>query len=113
MGGLRLEGEEVPEVVVGRLTGWHLVVRFGLHGVNKVGELHGILDEEHWNVVSMGVHKYQEITVSDYWKNIPDDVPITLRGVKFGSKSADISHGIRTTSRSLDGREAYEHWCGS
>ena len=54
MGGLRLEGEEVPEVVVCRLTGRHLVVRFGLDGVDKVGELHGILNEEHRNIITKG-----------------------------------------------------------
>jgi len=50
--GLRLEGEEVPEVVMCRLAGRHLVVRFRLDGVNKIGELHSILHEEYWNIVS-------------------------------------------------------------
>ena len=53
VGGLRLKGEEVPEVVVCGLAGRYLVVRLRLDGVNKVGELHGILDEEHRNVVSV------------------------------------------------------------
>ena len=52
MDGLRLKGEEVPEVVC-ELAGRYLVVRLGLDGVNKVGELHGILDEEHQNIVSV------------------------------------------------------------
>ena len=51
VGSLGLEREEVPEVVVCTLTGGHLVMRFGFDGVNKVGELHCILNEEDRNVV--------------------------------------------------------------
>ena len=43
----------------------------------------------------------------------PDDVPVTLGCVKLGSKPTDITHGVRTTSSALDGREAHEHGCGS
>ena len=45
--------------------------------------------------------------------SLPDDIPITLRGVKLSSKPADVPHGIRATSRALNGREAYEHGRGS
>ena len=47
-----MEGKEVPKVVMGRLTGRHLVMRFGLDSVNKVWELHGILNEEYRDIVS-------------------------------------------------------------
>ena len=53
MGGLRLKGEEVQEVVVCGLAGRCLVVKLRLDGVNKIGELHGIPDEEHRNIVSV------------------------------------------------------------
>ena len=43
----------------------------------------------------------------------PDDVPVTLGCVKLGSEPTDVTHGVRTTSSALDGREAHEHGCGS
>lgn len=51
VGGLGLKGKEIPEVVVCRLAGRHLIVWLGLDGVNEVGELHGILNEKHRNIV--------------------------------------------------------------
>ena len=42
-------------------------------------------------------------------KDLPDDIPVTLRGVKLGSKPTDVTYGVRATSGALNGREAYEH----
>jgi hypothetical protein len=81
--------------------------------VNEVGELHGILHEEHRNIVSVeGCVRLGRIVVIENSKAVPDDIPVTLGGVKLGSKPTDVTHGIRATSRALDGREAYEHRCG-
>jgi hypothetical protein len=52
---LRLETDVVPEVVVRALALRHLVVRLGLDGVNKVGELDRVLDEEDGDVVADNV----------------------------------------------------------
>jgi len=50
-GCFETEERRNPEVVVRTLAGGHFVVGLGLNGVNKIGELHGVLYEEHRNVV--------------------------------------------------------------
>ena len=45
-------------------------------------------------------------------KNIPNDIPITFRGVELGSEPANVTHGIRATSSALNGRKANENGCG-
>ncbi len=47
-----MEGGEVPERVVRRLSLRDLPVRMRFPGVNDVGELDGILDEEHRDVIA-------------------------------------------------------------
>ena len=109
--GLRLKGEEVPEIVVSGLAGRYLVVRLGLNGVDKVGKLHGILDKEHRDVVSIG--RLQLLLAGcKKIENVPDNIPITLRGVKLSCESTDITYGVCAAPRALDGREAHEHGCG-
>jgi len=105
----RLQANEVPKVVVGTLTLRHLIMRFGLHRVNKVRELDRFLYEENGDVIS-------------------DDVPIPLLRVKLGGKTTNISDGVlrqetssqrpnaigsartyRTTTRALHCAKTYEH----
>lgn len=43
--------------------------------MNKVGELDRVLNKEDWNIV-------------------PDNIPIALAGVEFGSKAASIPDSI-------------------
>ncbi|GAA3384208.1 hypothetical protein GCM10017750_57660 [Streptomyces racemochromogenes] len=49
VGGLGVQGHEVPEGVVGALGLRDLPVRVGLSGVDDVGELDRVLDEEGTN----------------------------------------------------------------
>lgn len=57
------------------LTSRNLVVGLRLNGVNKVGELDGVLDE-----------KYRYV--------IPDDVPVPLLRVEFDSEPSNIADRI-------------------
>ena len=75
-------------------------MRLWLNGVNKIGELHGILYKEHRNVVA--TVKSSGNGGQEKRGNIPDDIPITLWSVKLGSESTDVTHGVRATSRALD-----------
>lgn len=59
----RLETDEIPEIVMSRLSLRYLVVRLGFNSMNKVGELDGILNKEYWNVVA-------------------DNIPVTLLYMK-------------------------------
>jgi hypothetical protein len=80
---------EIPEIIVCALRLRHLVVRLGLAGVDNVGELHGVLDEEDGDVVT-------------------DDIPVSLLGVELDGKSADIADRIGTASAAEYGRETDE-----
>lgn len=48
----RLGAEKVPGGIVSRGRLRNLVVRAGLDGVNQVGELDGILDEEYGDIIA-------------------------------------------------------------
>ena len=85
----RHEGNEVPKVVVSGLCLWEVAVGLGLGGMNEVGKLEGVLDEEHGNVVA-------------------DDVPITLLGVELDGKTTDVSREIGRPLVARDGREPHE-----
>ena len=74
---------KVPKVVVGGLCLRNFVVRFGLAGVDHIGELESILDEENWNVIA-------------------DNVPVTFVGVELDGKATNVSDSIRTASASQD-----------
>lgn len=52
MQGAGLLAEEVPGRVVGGSSLGNLAVTSGLDGVDQIGELNGILNEEHGDVVS-------------------------------------------------------------
>ena len=68
----------------------HRVVRLGLHGVDEVGELHRVLDEEHRDVVA-------------------DEVPVALVGVELHREAAHVARGVGRAALAGDGREAHEH----
>ena len=89
VGRLRHEGDEVPERVVGARGLRHAVVRFRLHGVDQVGELHRVLDEEHGDVVA-------------------DDVEVALVGVELRGEAADVARGVGRAALARDGREPHE-----
>ena len=54
----------------GRLR--HLIVRLRLDGMHQVGELHGVLNKEHWHVVA-------------------HQIPIAFIGVKLHCKAAHVT----------------------
>ena len=106
MGGLGVKIYKVPEVIVGSLCLGDFIVRLRLDRVNwscqflfipgsvgwlltEIREFDGLLDEENGDVV-------------------PDNIPVSLIGVKLDGKSSNIAHRIRAPSASLHSREAHE-----
>ncbi|MCY1333938.1 hypothetical protein D9M69_196790 [compost metagenome] len=87
---LRRQRDEVPEGVVGRGAGGDLVVRLGFHRVDEVGELDGVLDEEHRHVVA-------------------DQVEVALVGIELHREAAHVAHRVGGTARPLHRGEAHEH----
>ena len=87
---LRHQRDEVPEGVVRAGGLRHAVVRLGLDGVDQVGKLDRVLDEEHRNVVA-------------------DDVPVAFVGVELDREAAHVARQIGRAPLAGDGREADEH----
>ena len=87
---LRRQRDEIPEAVMRRLTLWDFIVRLGLHRVDKVGKLDGVLNKEHRHVVA-------------------DQVENAFVGVELGGETAHIAHGISRAARALYGGETREY----
>ena len=84
---LGLQTEVIPEVVVGSLPSRNLIVRLGLHSMDNIGKLDGILDEEDWDVVS-------------------NDIPVAFLSVEFNGETTHVTNCICATTRTLDCGEA-------
>ena len=85
VGGLRREGPEVPlHVGVTQAR-----ARQALLGVDEVGKLEPVADEEHRGVVS-------------------DDVVVALRRVELHREAAHVAPGVRAALLARDAREALE-----
>ncbi len=84
------QGDVVPEGVVGGLGLGELAVGILLGGVDQVGELDGVLDEEDGDVV-------------------PHQVEIALLGVELHRKAADVARQVGRALVAGDRREAREH----
>ena len=87
---LRHQRHEIPERVVRGRGLRHPVMRLGLHGVDQIGKLHRVLDEEHGDVVA-------------------DEIPVALVGIELDGEPAHVARGIRRASFAGDGREPHEH----
>jgi len=70
-----LKTNEIPEIIVSRLALRYFIVRLGFDGMDDVGELDSILNEENRNIVGY-------------------KVPISFVGVKLHGKAANISNSI-------------------
>jgi hypothetical protein len=66
------------------------VVRLGLHGMNEVGELHRVLDEEDRDVVA-------------------HQIPVALVGVELDGETANVARGVGRAAFAGHGGEAHEH----
>lgn len=75
MCGFGVVEDEVPEIVVGALSLGNLIVWLWFSGVNDIGELHCVLNEEDWNVVA-------------------NNVPVAFLGVEFDGETTNISHRV-------------------
>ena len=67
-------------------------MRLRLGGVHEIGKLHGILDEEHGDVVA-------------------NEIPVTFVRVELHREAADVPGGIGGAAFAKDGREADEDRC--
>ena len=68
----------------------HLVVRLGLDGMHEVGELHGVLDEEHRDVVA-------------------HQIPVAFVGVELHGKAAHIACRVLGATLAGHGGKANKH----
>ena len=82
--------DEVPEVVVRRLRLREAAVGLLLDGVDEVGELDRVLDEEHRDVVA-------------------DEVPVALLRVELHGEAADVAGQVGRALVAGHRREADEH----
>jgi hypothetical protein len=80
VGGFGVERHEIPERVVGRMRLGDLAVGMGLAGVDDVGELDAVLDEEHRDVVA-------------------DQVEVALIGVELDRKASGVTHRVGRSPR--------------
>ena len=88
--GLGLQRDEVIEGIVRRRGLGDLDVGLGLGGVDQVGELDAVLDEEHRDVVA-------------------DQIEVALFGVELSGKAAGIARRVGGPARADDRREAHKH----
>ncbi len=89
VGGFRRERGPVPEGVVRGLRLREAAVRLLLGGVDEVGELDGVLDEEDGDVVA-------------------DEVPVAFGGVHLDGEAADVAGRVGRAHVAGDGGEADE-----
>ena len=90
VGGLGVQRHEIPERVVRRLRLRDLPVGMRLAGVDDVGELDAVLDEEHRDVVA-------------------DQVEVAFVGVELDRETAGVAHRVSRPARAEHGREPAEH----
>ena len=83
------ERDEVPEIVMRGLRLREAAIGRGLGGVDQIGELDRVLDEEHRDIVA-------------------DEVPIALAGVELGGKAAHVARQVGRTLVARHGGEARE-----
>jgi hypothetical protein len=83
------EPDEVPKGVVGGGGLGGLVVGLGLHGVDEVGELDGVLDEEDGDVVA-------------------DEVEDAVFGIELRREAAHVADSVGGAARAGDCGEAHE-----
>src|ERR1700749_3160583 len=88
----RSQRNEIPERVMGGLCLWELAVRLRLRGMDKVGELDGVLYEEDRNVVSY-------------------EIEIAFLCIKLHGEPAYVARQIARAFAAGDGREAHENGC--
>ena len=81
---------KIPEGVVRALRLRDLAVRVRLGGMDDVGELDGVLDEEHRDVIA-------------------HQVPRAFVGVELDGRAAGVAHGIGGAARAQHGGEAPEN----
>lgn len=89
MRDLRVHILKIPKVIMRRLSLRHLVLRLGFNRMNDIRELDRVLNKEDRNV-------------------IPDNIPVSLRGIHLDGEPAHIAHRIRAALATLHSREPHE-----
>ena len=84
-----VRADEIPEIVMRRLRLRKGAVGLLLDGVDDVGKLDGVLDEEHRDIVA-------------------DDVPVAFLGVELDRKAAHVARQIGRSLAAGDGGKAHE-----
>jgi hypothetical protein len=88
--GLGRERNEIPERVVRTRRLRKATIGLHLHGVHQVGELHGVLDEEHRDVVA-------------------HEVPVAFLGVELHGEATHVARRIDRARTASHRRKPREH----
>jgi hypothetical protein len=104
----RLLAEEVPCRIVSCRCLGDLVIAAGLDGVDQVGELNCVLNEEDWDIVSDDIC---EVLVGVSSSSGDMRTEISFIGVEACRESVHIARCIGTASTTSNGREPHEHGC--
>lgn len=102
-----LLAEEVPSRVMRRRRLRDLVVASRLHCVDQVGELDGILNEKHRDVVADNICISSE-TYPTRISKTGIHTKVSFVGIEASRKTVNIASGIGTSTASGDSREANE-----
>src|SRR5665647_2554660 len=86
----RREGNEIPEGVVRARRLRKTAVRFHFYGMDEIGELDGILNEEDRDVVT-------------------DQIPVAFLSIELHGKAAYISGGVHGARATRDRRNTSKH----
>ncbi|MNV14017.1 hypothetical protein D3C71_1046860 [compost metagenome] len=88
----RCQTDEVPKIVVRRLSLREGAIRLLLGRVDEIRKLDGVLDEEDRDIVA-------------------DQIPVAFFGVHLDGKTADVAHEIGRSFVAGDRGKADENWC--
>ncbi|MNJ64944.1 hypothetical protein D3C77_609320 [compost metagenome] len=86
----RHQRNKVPERVMGRPSGGHFVVRFGLYRMDEIGKLDGVLNEKHRHVVA-------------------NQVEIAFIGEELDGKTTYITNRVARPPRPLYRGKSHKH----
>jgi hypothetical protein len=103
----RLLAEEIISRVVGSRGLGNLVDRHRFNGVDKVGELNSILNEEDRNVVANNIYLQSETPLPSHTVVL---TIVALVGIQTSGETVDIAGSIHTTSAAGHGRESDKDW---
>ena len=85
---------------------WDLAVLLGLNGVDQIGELDGVLDEENGDVVSNDIYGGRLARSYNLKQDTQDLTKVSFIGVETGCETVNISSQVGATAATSNGGES-------